>query len=232
MQPDQYEHIWEGGYITIASGAYFAKELALARSEGRIGRVSADPLMTTRMFFDIGGTGAKADSVAIWAGQFVGREARVLDYYEASGQPLATHIAWMREHGYAPGKVQVWLPHDGESNDKVFDVSYASALRDAGYEVNVVPNQGKGAAKARIEAARRYFPSIWFNEATTQGGIDALGWYHEKMDEQRNIGLGPEHDWASHGADAFGLLCIVADKVMTGTPNVRELQDEIRRAYG
>jgi phage terminase large subunit len=27
MQPDQYDHIWEGGYITVASGAYFAKQL-------------------------------------------------------------------------------------------------------------------------------------------------------------------------------------------------------------
>ncbi len=24
MQPDQYDHIWEGGYITVAEGAYFA----------------------------------------------------------------------------------------------------------------------------------------------------------------------------------------------------------------
>jgi phage terminase large subunit len=38
--------------------------------------------------------------------------------------------------------------------------------------------------------------------------LQALGWYHEKHDEQRDIGLGPEHDWASHSADAFGLGCI------------------------
>jgi phage terminase large subunit len=74
--------------------------------------------------------------------------------------------------------------------------------------VNVVPNQGKGAAKQRIEAGRRLFPMCWFNEATTQPGIDALGWYHEKKDEARNVGLGPEHDWASHGSDAFGLMCV------------------------
>jgi phage terminase large subunit len=35
-----------------------------------------------------------------------------------------------------------------------------------------------------------------------------LGWYHEKRDEKRGIGLGPEHDFASHGADAFGLLAV------------------------
>jgi phage terminase large subunit len=214
MQPDQYDHIWEGGYLTVAAGAYFAKHLADAKNEGRIGRVAADPLMTIRLFFDIGGTGAKADAVTIWAMQFIGKEIRVLNYHEASGQPLAYHIAWLRSQGYTPDKAQIWLPHDGSTQDKVYDVSYESSLRDAGYTVTVVPNQGKGAAAARIEAARRLFPSMWFNADTTEGGRAALGWYHEKKDDARGIGLGPEHDWASHGADGFGLGCVVYDEPM------------------
>jgi phage terminase large subunit len=122
----------------------------------------------------------------------------------------------MRSKGYTPDRCQWWLPHDGDTQDKVFDVSYASALKDAGYKVTVVPNQGKGAAKARIEAARRLFPSIWFNDVPTEPGRDALGWYHEKKDEARNIGLGPDHDWSSHGADAFGLMCVAYEE-----PHVR-----------
>jgi phage terminase large subunit len=212
LNPDQYDHIWEGGYATVLEGAYYAKSIAEAKAQGRIGRVAADPLMTLRAFVDIGGTGARADAFTIWIGQFVGREIRVLDYYEAVGQPLGAHLTWMRERGYEPSKCQFWLPHDGDTNDKVHDVSYASALREAGYKVTVVKNQGKGAAKARIEAGRRLFPSMWFNEATTQPGIDALGWYHEKKDEVRDIGLGPEHDWASHGADAFGLMCVAYEE--------------------
>lgn len=208
IDPDQYEHIWEGGYATVVAGAYYAKSLAAARAEGRISRVGADPLMTKRAFFDIGGTGANADAVAIWIAQFIRREVRVLDYYEAVGQPLATHVAWMRSRGYEPDTTQIWLPHDGNAHDKVYDVSYASALRELEYSVSVVPNQGRGAAMARVEAGRRLFPRIWFNEATTEGGLAALGWYHEKRDERRIIGLGPEHDWASNGADAFGLMCV------------------------
>jgi len=213
QQPEQYPHIWEGEYVTALSGAYFAKLLNEARLAGRIGKVAPDPLLTIRLFFDIGGTGAKADAVAIWALQFVGREIRAIDYYEAVGQPLATHLEWMRERGYTPKRAQIWLPHDGDTHDKVYDISYASALRGAHYDVTVVPNQGKGAAKARIEAARRYFPSVWFNEATTQGGLEALGWYHEKTDAKRQIGLGPDHDWSSHAADAFGLACVCANEI-------------------
>jgi phage terminase large subunit len=206
--PGQYDHIWGGGYATITEGAYYASALAEAQAQGRIGRLAFDPLMTVRLFCDIGGTGARADAFSMWPMQFIGREIRTRDYYEAVGQPLATHLNWLREKGYTPDRAHFWLPHDGATHDKVFSVSYESALRDAGYKVTVVPNQGKGAAKARIEAGRRIFPNIWFDESTTEAGRAALGWYHERRDETRNIGLGPEHDWASHGADSFGLGCV------------------------
>jgi len=205
-RPEQYAHIWEGDFATITAGAYFAKQLAEARRTGRLTRLARDDLMTIRAFWDIGGTGAKADATAIWIAQFVSREVRVLDYYEAKGQPLAAHVNWLRENGY--GKALCVLPHDGAQGDKVHSTSFESALREAGFEVEVVKNQGTGAAKQRIEAARRLFPSIWFNEATTTAGVQALGWYHAKIDDKRNIDLGPDHDWSSHGADAFGLMCI------------------------
>jgi phage terminase large subunit len=206
MQPDQYDHIWEGGYIAAAEGAYFAKVLTQAKAEGRIGFVAKDDLMTLRAYWDIGGTGAKADACAIWICQFIGTEIRVLDYYEQRGQPLACHVDWLRSKGY--GKAQMVLPHDGAANDKVHQVSYESALRAAQFDVRVIPNMGAGAANNRIEAVRRVFPSIRFNADTTEPGREALGWYHEKKDEARGIGLGPDHDWSSHGADAFGLMAV------------------------
>jgi phage terminase large subunit len=218
MQPDQYDHIWEGGYVKIVAGAYFAKVLAEAKAQGRIGRVGADPLMTYRAFVDIGGTGAKADNFVIWIAQFVGREVRVLNHYEVQGQPIGAHLTWLRSKGYTPQNTTIWLPHDGDTQDKVHDASYRSAFEAASYAVEVVPNQGKGAASMRIEAVRRLFPSIWFNDDTTQAGLDALGWYHEKKDDARGIGLGPAHDWASHSADAFGLMCVVYEAPQPNAP--------------
>ena len=206
MQPGQYAHIWEGKYVTAMAGSYFAEGLAQAEAQGRIGQVVADPLMTLRAYWDIGGTGAKADACAIWIVQFVGQVVRVLDYYEAVGQPLATHVQWLRSKGYE--KAQCVLPHDGVQHDKVFSVTYEGALRSAGFDVRTVPNMGAGAASIRIEAVRRLFPAIWFNTATTDGGRKALGWYHARLDPKRNIDLGPEHDWSSHGSDAFGLMAV------------------------
>jgi phage terminase large subunit len=206
-QPEQYDHIWEGDYQKIVAGAYYAAALTAARGSGRISKCYAEPLLPLKAFWDVGGTGAKADNTVIWIAQFVGREIRMLDYYEAQGQPLATHVQWLRKNKYEDALMV--LPHDGAAHDKVYAVSYESELQRAGFETQVIPNQGPAAAAQRIEATRRLFPRIWFNQATTQPGIDALGAYHARRDEGRLVDLGPEHDWASHAADAFGMMCVM-----------------------
>jgi phage terminase large subunit len=206
--PDQYENIWEGDYISVAEGAYYAQQIAKARVEKRIDEeIAVDPYLTVKLFCDIGGAGSKSDAFSIWAVQFISQSIYLVNYYEAQGQTIGAHLAWMRECGYNPDNTEVWLPHDGETSDKVFAVSYQSAFESAGYSVEVIPNQGRGAAKQRIEAGRRLFPRMHFDKKC-QPGLEALGWYHEKKDDIRQIGLGPEHDWSSHCADAFGYMCI------------------------
>jgi phage terminase large subunit len=226
QRPDQYEHIWEGDFITVSAGAYFAKQLTAARDEGRIGKVAADPLMQYRAYWDIG----TRDATAIWIAQFIGSQIRVVDYYEAVGQPLGAHIAWMRERGY--GRALCVLPHDGSNTNHVTAIRFEDHIRQAGLEARVVKNQGKAAAMKRIEAARRLFPSIHINESTCHGGIRAIGWYHEKIDEQRGIGLGPEHDWSSHAADAFGLMCIAYEQPYEDGGYEDDWRDEERTVAG
>lgn len=200
--PDQYAHIWQGEYASVLTGAYYAKHLAEARLEGRIGRVPRDPMLPVYAVWDIG----VRDATAIWIVQFVGLEIRCIDYYEAVRQPLGTHLEWLRAKGY--GSAECILPHDAAQADAYTAIRFEDHIRSAGFMVRTVPNQGKGAALKRVEAGRRLFPAISFDAERCSAGIDALGWYHEKYDEARNIGLGPEHDWASHGADAFGLMCV------------------------
>ena len=218
QRPDQYPHIWEGEYAGVVEGAYYAKSITQAKAEGRIGRVGPDPLMTYRAFCDIGGTGARADAFTMWVAQFIGRECRVLKYYESVGQPAASHMEWLRTNGYTGANTTMWLPHDGDTQDKVFDVSYRKAFESAGYAVEVVPNQGKGAAMARVRAGQRVFPSMWIDAEGCDSGLEAVGWYHEKRDAERDIGLGPNHDWASHGSDSFGMMAIVYESVGAASP--------------
>ena len=209
-QPEMYDHIWEGGYATVRSGAYYQRDVVKARLDGRIGAVTLDPLLPLYAFWDIG----VSDATAIVVAQFVGSALKVLDYYEATGQPLSAHLNWLRQAGY--GAAKCYLPHDADQRDKITAIRFEDHVRAAGFAVQTVPNQGKGAALKRIETARRLWPSIWIDEGKAGGLIDALAWYHERWDDNRNIGLGPNHDWASHGADAFGLMCVAHEPPRSG----------------
>jgi len=229
-RPDDYDHVWEGAYATVSTGAYYAKQLTAARAESRIGIVAPDPLLTLRAVWDIGGTGAKADATAIWIVQHVGAELRFLDYYEAVGQPLATHVGWLRDHGYA--KALCILPHDGAQHDKIAQTTYQGALRDAGFTVEVIPNQGAGAAMQRVETARRLFPQMRFDADRCSAGIDALGWYHERRDDKRDVGLGASHDWSSHGADAFGLAAVAYERVRAAAERGQGFTAPVPRQVG
>ena len=49
--------------------------------------------------------------------------------------------------------------------------------------------------------------------------VDALlthgeprAWGHDWLDYPATFGLGPEHDWSSHGADSFGLMCVAYEE--------------------
>lgn len=208
LEPDQYDHVWDGGYIGIRKGAYFARQLTAAKNEGRIGRVTADPYLPVKVFCDIGGTGKKSDAFTMWIVQFVAREIRVLNYYEVIGQEFKDHLGWLRDEGYDCTEAEICLPHDGATHDKVHRVSYESAFRGAGYRVKVIPNQGTGAAAERVREARKLFPMMYFDKKKCEKGLEALSHYHEKWDDIRNVGMGPNHNWASHGADSFGMMAI------------------------
>jgi Phage terminase large subunit. len=207
IYPERYRHIWEGDYAKAFEGAYFAKALELARQQGRIGHVAVDPVLPVKAFFDIGGAGHSSDAMAIWIAQFVGREIRLLDYIEGVGQPLAYYANELRRRGWK--HAIICLPHDGVAHNNISGKRYIDHWVEAGFEcASPIKNSGAGAAMMRIEAARRVFPRCWFNETTTEAGRDALGYYHERRDPNRNIGLGPEHDWSSNCCDSFGYMAI------------------------
>ena len=204
-EPEEYDHIWEGGYVGVAKGAYYGKQLATAKLEHRIGRVAVDALLPIQAICDIGGAGARSDAFVMWIRQCVGQEIRWINYYEKQGQEFADHVQWLKEQGLDATRCKIILPHDGKTSDKVHRVSYQSAFEDAGYTVDVVPNQGTGAAMLRVHAGRRLFPQMYFDAEKCADGLEALKWYHPKLHSITGGDLGPDHDWSSHAADAFGL---------------------------
>lgn len=203
--PERYDHIWEGDYAKAFEGAYFAKLLTQARLDKRIREVPVDPMMPIRLFWDLAKPGEHSDAMAIWVVQWSGDMIRILDYIEGVSQPVSYYVneLWRRKIRRA----LCYLPHDGAQPDYI-GKRFSDHLQEAEFETVTIPNQGKGAALLRVEAVRRIFTRCVFDEKKTESGREALGYYHEKKDENRDIGLGPEHDWASHAADAFGLMAI------------------------
>jgi len=101
--------------------------LAKAKLDGRIvPNLSADPLLPIRAYVDIGGSGTNADAFTIWIVQFVGDEIRVLDDYEAQGQVLAFHVAWLRKRKYE--NALIYLPHDGINENSITGKRYEDHL--------------------------------------------------------------------------------------------------------
>ena len=217
LTEDQFAREFECSFDAAIVGAYFASLMEQAQNDKRITKVAADPLLPIRVFVDIGGAGAKADAFTMWVVQWEGQIIKVIDYYESVGQVLAFHVNWLRSRKYT--HAVIYLPHDGGHTNNVTGQTYAHHLYEAGFNVEIIGNQGKGAAALRVEAVRRLLPRCWFNEATTEAGRTALSHYHERQDETRNIGLGPEHDWSSHAADAFGLMAIVYEPQAPDTIN-------------
>jgi phage terminase large subunit len=214
LQPDLYPHIWEGEYVKAIDGAYYAASLKQAELDGRIGFVPVDPNLRVWAFWDIGGPGKKADAMTIVLAQFVGLEIRVLDYIEGVGQVLGYYTQELRSRGWS--NAYCVLPHDAAQThaDNPTGMDFQAQLEAAGFQTEKV-HSPPGIVMQRIATARKLFPRIRFNKSKTEALVLALGWYHERLDKNRagglmpeGVGLGPDHDWSSHAADAFGLMCI------------------------
>jgi phage terminase large subunit len=214
-RPEQYPHIWDGDFRLIYEGAYYAPALLKAKQDGRIKPLHVDPSLTVRTWHDLAGAGDKADAYSIIVGQFVDQQIWLHGSYSTEGQQSSFHVQWLRKWCSDRGvkRCVVVLPHDGDAVK--IDFNWRKIWNDASepdgveFIVEVIPNQGRGAAMKRIEAGRKVFPRIWFDDVGTVGLQESLTAYHEKRDDNRSVGLGPNHDWASHDADAFGLMACV-----------------------
>jgi phage terminase large subunit len=198
--PATYEHVWGGGYRSLAEGAYYAEQLTTAREQGRITGVPVERGPVVHTAWDIG----IDDCTAIWVAQVCGREVHLIDYYEDRGKDAAHYADWMRRHGYDTGIA--FLPHDGATRERGTGKTYRDVLHDAGVErVSVVPRTPN--LMADIQGARAFMARCWWDSDRCRAGLKCLGAYRVEWDystetpKQR-----PVHDWSSHGSDAFRTL--------------------------
>lgn len=197
MAEAMYRHIWEGDYLDIQQGAYWADLLTKAEKDKRITHVPYDPATAVNTFWDLG----MNDQTTIWFHQQVGQEHHFIDYYSNEGEGFAHYAKTLKELPYVYGTH--YLPHDAEVRELATGKHRREVLEGLGVKpIEVVKrinhiNEG-------IEMARQVIPLCWFDEEKCATGIDCLQNYRREFDENLNtFKPRPLHDWASHGADAF-----------------------------
>jgi phage terminase large subunit len=181
-------------------GAYYAKLMENARTEGRIRRVPYDDTLPVHTAWDVG----VSDFTSIIFYQRIFNEYHHIDYLENQGEGIQYYARKLqdkaREKGYVYGNH--YVPHDLKA--RVFSAEAKTQMevaRGLGLNFQLVP---KHALQDGIQACRNLIPKSWFDEEATKLLIDHLDNYTKSFNQTNKVWMDtPKHDEHSHGADAF-----------------------------
>lgn len=202
-------------FTALNHGSIYGKDLEVVERDKRITKVAHDPYADVHAYFDLGWR----DATAIWWVQYIGNAVHLIDYAEDSFKTPRQYAEMLRgeaegaERRKAYRYASVCLPHDARQHHlSAGGVSVEEQFRDFGFPVEIVgskPITDRGFTADRINAVRRILPLCFFDANNTNLGVKALQSYVRKWDEERKVFSDrPEHDWSSHGCDAFGLMAI------------------------
>ena len=183
-------------------GAYWGRELARADREGRITSVPYEPLQPVHTAWDLG----LGVNLAVWFFQILpGGRINVIDYWQGEHsdsmeQAVEALAAKPYEYGYD------WIPHDGltpEVSNRRTRVEMLASMRRM---PRVLP---RTSVEDGINGAKVTLARCWFDEKKCEVGLHAMREYRAKWDDEKKVYSNkPEHNWASHAADAFRYLAM------------------------
>lgn len=206
-------------------GAYYGKQMQQAEEEGRIKGFEYEPELEVDTFWDLG----ISDSTCIVFVQSVGKEHRIIDYYESNNEGLEHYLQLVHDKPYTYGTH--WAPHDIKVREFTSGMSRLEAAfnfkdkdgEDIGIDFEIVPDIS---IQDGIDAVRRILHKCWFNntkepkDGNSVSGVwwlvNALKSYHKEYDEKRHCYRdNPLHDWSSHPADAFRYFAVATKPHLT-----------------
>lgn len=165
------------------------------------------------------------DATAIWWFRLEDGRVDLLDYYEAQGKPLSHYVDELarRETELGWQHLKHWLPHDAAARTLATGVSILNQLQDdprIGTKVDIGPRLSLADG---IQAGRWLLQrSVRFHPRCAQG-VEALKQYHYAFDaERKTFKTTPNHDWSSHGADAFRYVAQVVKVSELAKPQPEE----------
>lgn len=219
MTEDEYAQEYECSFEASVKGAVFAKEMLRVRQEGRITAVPYDPTLPVDTNWDLG----YRDATAIWFSQSTyGGAVRLIDYYQNTGEGIDHYLQYVQGKPYTYG--EHWFPHDVEQHELGTGRRLIDLVRMKLRNVNVATRLEFSDS---LHALRMFLPRCYFDDARCERGLDALTSYRWHYNaELKEFTNKPEHDWASHGADALRTLAVRYD------PAIRKAERELKRDSG
>lgn len=197
----EYYCSWDSPVI----GSYFGSAMRRAKDEGRITNVPHEELLPVETWWDLG----VDDSTSIWFVQLFNREIRLIDYYESSGEGFSHYAKVLagQIEGFERMKNYTYNRHFGPHDIKVRNMGKDAKTRQEiakslGIDFTVVKRVTE--KEDGIEAIRSILSRCWFDQKNCKRGTDALKSYKKIWDDKMMVYKAqPEHDWSSHGTDAF-----------------------------
>src|SRR6476659_5412365 len=217
MGEDQYQQEFECSFEAAIKGAFYADEMRTMLAEERIRSIAIEKEARVHTAWDLG----VSDSTAIWFVQCVGRERRLVDYYEGAGVGR-DHYARVLHHKRIK---HVWeygdhyFPHDIKVRELSSGQSRVQSLAAVGIDAIAVPQSN---VLDGINVTRRMLGRTWIDSNRCERGIEALRQYRREYDDLlKDWKRNPLHDWTSHGADALRTFASCFDDSTTTSSDYR-----------
>lgn len=209
----EYPSTPEEAFEKSIEGAYFRTEFMKLYERRQITKVPVEDGVLTYTYWDLG----MNDCMAIWFVQLIGRELRVIDYYENNHEGFKHYANVLDKRGY--NYAGHFAPHDIEVQEMGTGKTRKETAASYGINFTAVPRvQDK---RDSIEAARRLLPQCWFDEERCATGLERLKNYRKAYNPRtESYQSHPLHDINSNGADAFQTFAMGYDQ-MGGASVVR-----------
>lgn len=203
----EYPSTPKEAFEQIIEGAYYSAQFKKIVEERRICSVPHQAGYSVHTVWDLGYN----DTNAIWFVQRVGREWRIINYYENNNESMEFYIRKVREiaaeNGYELG-VHIG-PHDLRVHEYSTGVRRIDRARELGFHFVQAPDKSEVSRQDGIEAVRSILPMCWFDANNCETGIKRLKGYRKEWNDKLGIWRdSPLHDECSNGADSFRYLAI------------------------